>query len=85
LDTKKFGDEIVAEINRNLEAIRWSNSEIHDKYAAGTAKMLVDLLDNIDEVKSEEELRARLEMMRMAANGAVDVLDNWIEKMKRKS
>jgi hypothetical protein len=80
---KKLGDFIISEINRNLDIIRQSENENYDKFAVGKVKALVDLLDMLDECKSEGEFKSRVKLMSKKHLGATTVLDEIVAKVDK--
>ncbi len=72
---KELGNFIVAEINRNLESIRYSGNDNFDKFAAGRIKVLVDLLGVLRNCKTKSDFRDRISMMNKSAMGETSILE----------
>lgn len=78
---KEISDFIVAEINRNLEAIRYTDVESYDKFAAGRIKVLVDLLGILNQCKTPADIRTRISMMQKGNMGASSILEEIETKL----
>lgn len=75
MNHKEISDFIIAEVNRNLEVIRYTNNESYDRFAAGRIKVLVDLLGILMNCKNAGEFRTRISMMNKSVVGATSILE----------
>jgi|GEM_PF-2887361 len=81
MTNQEAGDHIVKEINKNLERIRSAKSETYDAFAKEKIRSLIDVLDLLDEVKTEDELTKRVQQLYKAQAGALDGLRDLLQTM----
>ena len=77
---EEIGDYIVKEINRSLEIIRWSD-EKYDQFAKEKIKLLVDLLDTLDECEDERAFIARIKFMQKGVQGAMTGIEDLFKEI----
>jgi len=78
---EEIGDYIVKEINRSLEIIRWSKDEKYDQFAKEKIKLLVDLLDTLDECEDERAFIARIKFMQKGVQGAMTGIEDLFKEI----
>lgn len=79
---KEIGDYIVKEINRNLEIIRWSEDEKYDQFAKEKVKLLVELLDVIDECEDERTFTAQVKFHQKGVQGAMTGIEDLLKEIE---
>ena len=84
MTTLQIADYVVQEINKNLGIIRSAKSEKYDEFAKEKVKVLVDVLDLIDEVKYDAELAEKVKLVFRGKQGALDGLNDLLQVMGRK-
>ena len=84
MTTLQIADYVVQEINKNLGIIRSAKSEKYDEFAKEKVKVLVDVLDLIDEVKDDAELAEKVKLVFRGKQGALDGLNDLLQVMGRK-
>jgi len=77
--------EVVKEIERNVAIIQKAKSEKYDKWAKEKVKVLVDVLDRLDECKTLEEVGQHLQLMLRGAQGAVDGINDLLQIIGQKA
>jgi len=80
----QIADHIVQEINKNLGTIRTAKSEKYDEFAKEKIKVLVDVLDLVDEVKDDAELAEKVKLLFRGRQGALDGLNDLLQVIGRK-
>ena len=78
---EEIGDYIVKEINRSLEIIRLSKDEKYDQFAKEKIKLLVDLLDTLDECEDERAFIARIKFMQKGVQGAMTGIEDLFKEI----
>ena len=81
MTNQETGDYVVKEINKYLGVIRSAKNEAYDGFAKEKIRVLVEVLDVLDEVQTESELQTRVKALYKAHTGALDGLKDLLQAM----
>ncbi len=82
---QETGDHVVKEINKYVGLIRTAKSEQYDGFAKEKIRVLVEVLDLLDEVKDEAELATQIQQLYKSHTGALDGLRDLMQTLNIKA